>query len=193
MKNIIIENYCTAKAKYFGASDSRLKLSFCDKYQGVFWNIWEDEDEDVGTDYSYGIINKERSQILIDLIKKYNSASFLYFVGDVGESIEKSSPPICKLDLTYESFMNFQEEEFLGSGLTTKLYIFDESLSWIIHIDESVLIIGEDAFMKALIEAFGGIDSVFKKMESDSVNCSGYSKQWREAIIRHLDQNKSKG
>lgn len=168
--------------KILGKLKSRAENNFFSFY----WNLWEDNDESVGTDYCFGFTNTYLSQLLISTLSEVGDNRLLFYsdFGVISDEIE-----VFTLGKSVEEFVDFQLKGFLLSGLTTKFYIFDSSCSWIIHVDESVLFSAEKELFLSLVHKMGGRSSVLESMKSDLINCSGEAKVWREAIIKKFNAN----
>ena len=178
MKNYY-ETFIEVKKKFI---DHSFKPS---EYKSIFWNSWEDVEETIGEDYCFGVIDHSKSQCLVEATVGVSQGPFM-LVSDLGESPEEQLS-FYKLDKTVKDLMLFQEEGFLSSGMTSKLFIFDESASWLVHVDESVYVVGEDVVMDNLVSCLGGATKVIDQMRSEMGVCSGDAKIWREPILKNFE------
>lgn len=165
----------------------KVKEKFIDKngrYKSsrIYWNLWEDDEESVGLEFCYGFINPFRSRCFIDTVKEESPETKLRFVSDL-DNFNKSETFCYSMSKDYDEFMLFQSKTFLFSGLLTKFFIFDDSYTWLMHVDESVLFTSEDRVLDVLVSKLGGRAKVISSMQDDLQACSGYAKVWRKGIL----------
>tara|TARA_B100001123_G_C14963557_1_gene888688 strand:- start:229 stop:753 length:525 start_codon:yes stop_codon:yes gene_type:complete len=149
----------------------------------VFMISWADTDEQVGIDYCMPFMSEEDVSVVIRSIQPSGS---LYFVSDVGTEEEPYHLSF-SLPKTVESLINFQRCGFLKTDLLSAFYIFDDSLSWYILVDEGLMIAMKTHIFDKFLKEYGGANLLLSRMKHELEDSSGPAADLRANIIREFE------
>lgn len=129
-------------------------FSLLEQWSALIWH--EEEGEE---DNSNSWINKDKFFKLVKVLSESASTKSLYLAFAHRELNENNEPlprVILELPLEWDDIFSYESKlEYCPN----QFYVFDDSLSWFIHVDDSVLLAGEPSFISSYTLINGGVDS----------------------------------
>ena len=136
------------------------KFSLIDTWSAV---VWHEEQGDIECSNSW--IDKHMFEKLVHAVQQTKSSKHFYIAWAYRELDERKKPllrVIIELPFiwdeveSYEANIDYSPSQF---------YVFDQSLNWFIHVDDSVLLAGRHEFMTIMNDELGGIEKIEKMFE----------------------------
>ncbi len=165
------------------------KFPLKDQWSAIVWNEWYTSIEGSNApDDGNNIISPQHFELLTSVIRE-SSGVTQYWLIDTEPCVDSNGQFIkrkfSKLDLTWQSFNQYHKYFDLAP---MRFYLVDESLTWFIHVDESVLIAGDRQFMNLLVEKMGGYQQVMNDFDDYADEDSSVdTKQWISNIIQRFE------
>ncbi|MBE1287950.1 MAG: hypothetical protein GJ671_09575 [Alteromonadaceae bacterium] len=129
-------------------------FSLLEQWSALVWH-----EEEGKEDNSNSWINKDKFFKLVKVLSESASTKSLYLAFAHRELNENNEPlprVILELPLEWDDIFNYESKlEYCPN----QFYVFDDSLSWFIHVDDSVLLAGEPSFISSYTLINGGVDS----------------------------------
>ncbi|MFT4926260.1 MAG: hypothetical protein ACI8WB_002358 [Phenylobacterium sp.] len=159
-------------------------------WSAIVWDEWhttieESEESDEGND----IISPIHFELLADIIFERCGAKQCWlidtepFVDSDGGFLKRN---FTKVDLTWKSFNLYHR---LFDFAPFRFYLVDESLTWFIYVDESVLVAGDPQFMNLLVKKMGGYQTLLTHLNSyASEDANTRTKRWVSNIIKRFKE-----
>jgi len=165
------------------------KFPLKDQWSAIVWHEWyktieESQESEEGCD----IISPTHFKLLVDTIFERCGSKHCWlmdtepFVDNNGQFLERN---FTKLPLNWSAFNSHYK---LFEYTPSRFYMADESLTWFVHVDESVLIAGDQQFMTLFVEKIGGYETVLKNLNNYAgKGANQQTKQWVSNIIQRFE------
>jgi len=150
--------------------------------------IWSENEEDKTNgnswiDHSKFIALKKATELV--------SGSNLFYIAWAYRELDENNKPKTRtvIELPFEWNMVKNYESELDYQIN-QFYVFDDSLTWFLHIDDSVLLAGNKKFMKDFVNSIGGKHVANKMFDIylDDVN-SQDTRNWVDLIKTRFVSN----
>jgi hypothetical protein len=160
-------------------------FALTDDFVSLIWSENEEDKTDRNSwiDYSKFIALKKASEV----VSGCNSFYIAWAFRELGDNNKPKTRTVIELPFewnmvrSYESELDYQINQF---------YVFDDSLTWFLHIDDSVLLAGNKQFMSNFVKSIGGADVANKMFDIylDEVN-SQDTRDWVDLIKTRFVSN----
>jgi hypothetical protein len=159
-------------------------------WSAIVWNEWFSETSDLDdSDEGNDIISPEHFKAFANAVSKRSGSLQCWlidtepFVNSDGEFIERN---FTSIDLNWNSFNNFHK---LFDLPPSRFYLVDETLTWFLQVDESVLIAGDQEFMSVFVKNLGGYEVVLNNLNDYAEEgVSVQTKEWVSKITNRFTQ-----
>jgi hypothetical protein len=158
-------------------------------WSAIVWPEWHSVSDEADELDGPCFISPQNFELLTEVIHKRTGSSNCWLI-DTAAFVDKSGDFLernyARINLIWSEF-NQSHELFKFSP--SRFYLVDESLSWLIHVDESVLIAGDDLFIALVLNKLGGLDEVQSKLlEYTDEHATSALKLWIDHIAKRLSQ-----
>jgi hypothetical protein len=160
-------------------------FALTDDFVSLIWSENEEDKTDRNSwiDYSKFIALKKASEV----VSGCNSFYIAWAFRELDDNNKPKTRTVIELPFewnmvrSYESELDYQINQF---------YVFDDSLTWFLHIDDSVLLAGNKQFMSNFVKSIGGADVANKMFDIylDEVN-SQDTRDWVDLIKTRFVSN----
>jgi hypothetical protein len=160
-------------------------FALTDDFTSLIWSENEEDKTDRNSwiDHSKFIALKKASEV----VSGCNSFYIAWAFRELADNNKPKTRTVIELPFEWNMVKNYESE--LDYQIN-QFYVFDDSLTWFLHIDDSVLLAGNKQFMSNFVKSIGGADVANKMFDIylDEVN-SQDTRNWVDLIKTRFVSN----